>query len=196
MSFKLLTDEKANEKLAKSVESEWHLVGLSLAPHILSGYNQCGSYGECAKYCIGEHAGMVVQYDSILEARIRKTKLSVENPSEFKRLWRKDMLTATRKVNREGRKLGCRNNIFSDRPWEIEFPELFTEFESCQFFDYTKIRGRIDRFLAGKFPKNYHLTYSISEKTPSGYAAKVLSQGGTVAMAINVSVWEIGRAHV
>ena len=155
---------------------------------MLSGYQQCPSAGECIAYCIGEHAGAVVRYEAIMEARIRNTRLSVENPAEFFALLYADLRRARDVCYTEKRFLACRLNTFSDRAWEVERPEIFTDFYDVQFYDYTKIRGRVDRFLAGKFPPNYHLTYSLSERTPTGYAGRVLDQGGTVAVAIDISI--------
>jgi hypothetical protein len=49
-----------------------------------------------------------------------------------------------------------RLNGTSDIRWEREAPEVFAEFPSVQFYDYTKIPTRRD------LPANYHLTFSYS----------------------------------
>ncbi len=51
-----------------------------------------------------------------------------------------------------------RLNVFSDLPWELMFPDLFEHFDHdnfVQFYDYTKVPGRIT-------PRNYDLTFSFA----------------------------------
>jgi hypothetical protein len=48
-----------------------------------------------------------------------------------------------------------RLNVFSDLPWELMVPGLFTDFPTVQFYDYTKVPGR-------QTPENYDLTFSFA----------------------------------
>jgi hypothetical protein len=48
-----------------------------------------------------------------------------------------------------------RLNVLSDVPWELVTPWLFDHFRGLQFYDYTKVPGRIT-------PSNYDLTFSLS----------------------------------
>jgi hypothetical protein len=59
----------------------------------------------------------------------------------------------------EGLQPIVRLNTFSDLLWEKIAPELFTEFSSIKFYDYTKYPLRYRKNL----PDNYHLTFSRAE---------------------------------
>jgi hypothetical protein len=48
-----------------------------------------------------------------------------------------------------------RLNVFSDLPWEMMAPGLFDDFRNVQFYDYTKVPGRV-------VPDNYDITFSYA----------------------------------
>jgi len=48
-----------------------------------------------------------------------------------------------------------RLNVYSDLPWEVMVPGLFEHFHDIQFYDYTKIGGRV-------VPDNYDITFSYA----------------------------------
>jgi hypothetical protein len=76
----------------------------------------------------------------------------------------------------------ARLNGSSDIAWETEHPEIFETFPAMSFFDYTKSRSRMERFLSQhRWPANYHLTFSAA---PGNHATcrKFLEDGGTVAV--------------
>ncbi len=84
----------------------------------------------------------------------------MENRLQFIDLLRKDIRALSRLANRRGLIPAIRLNGTSDIAWELRHPELFQEFSSIQFYDYTKLVGRLQR----KLPANYYLTFSQSEK--------------------------------
>ncbi len=51
--------------------------------------------------------------------------------------------------------LAARLNVYSDVPWELVAPWIFEDFSDYQFYDYTKVPGRMP-------PPNYDLTFSYS----------------------------------
>ena len=51
-------------------------------------------------------------------------------------------------------------------------------------YDYTKNPIRMKVYLAGKLPKNYHLTFSLSENNKTE-ALDILSKGGSVAVVFD-----------
>jgi hypothetical protein len=53
-------------------------------------------------------------------------------------------------------------------------------FPTVQFYDYTPSLKRVMNFLTGKFPKNYHLTFSRKEDNDSAVDI-VLGNGGSIA---------------
>ena len=73
-----------------------------------------------------------------------------------------------------------RLNGTSDLGWEGMAKELFETFPDVQFYDYTKVLSRMLRFCQGKFPTNYHLTFSRSEANWDDCQI-VLKNGGNVA---------------
>lgn len=186
--FNLLTDELDNVKLSKSSESIWKVAGLSLAPHKMSGYNVCPYAGQCARFCVGEHAGFVIWAPNVKEARIVKTRQLFEQPELFLNCLVEDLERLEEIAWLEDRKPACRLNTFSDLSWEELFPWIFERFPTIQFYDYTKNLERYYRFLAKDFPSNYHLTYSYSEKTPVGTVDKILQLNGNIAVAIATHV--------
>lgn len=58
-----------------------------------------------------------------------------------------------------------RLNGTSDILWERIAPELFEQFSTTQFYDYTKIPLKIRRYRENGWPKNYWLTYSLAEES-------------------------------
>jgi hypothetical protein len=70
--------------------------------------------------------------------------------------------------------------------WERVMPMVFTDFPGVQFYDYTKHFNRMDSYLAGRLPTNYHLTFSWSG-TNENECRYVLEHGGNVAVPFRVS---------
>lgn len=170
----LLTPPKGNTKLTKS-QGEYTVVGLSLAPNTLSGRNVCASSSpECRKYCLN-YTGLAVAFPSIIKARIRKTQALYSNPKLFLAQLRKEILFYKSKSD----KLAVRLNVFSDIMWEKY--DLFDL--PVQFYDYTKHIKRYERWLAGKLPSNYHLTFSRSESNDK-ICLDFLRAGGNVSVVM------------
>jgi hypothetical protein len=115
----------------------------------------------------------------------------------------------------KGARTGVRLNILSDVSWEripIEvdpylakylnlvlpkrtrrikagtYPNFMAMFPKIQFYDYTKIGGRMQAFLDGRFPPNYFLTWSLAEtRANRRKAMQVLRHPkGVVAVAFAV----------
>lgn len=189
MRLRLLTVN--NTKTAKGTKQGYLTGVLHLAPYKLSGYNVCpmADIAGCWKGCLntagrgGIGKGALVTYDSIesgtltnrvQQARIRRTRLFMENRNEFMRQLVADIQKLWWVAKKQGLKPAVRLNGTSDIRWEdievrIEDPKgtgfdtwssVFTRFPHIQFYDYTKLpnRGR-----ALDIP-NYHLTFSYSHK--------------------------------
>jgi hypothetical protein len=62
---------------------------------------------------------------------------------------------------------------------------LLSEFSTVQFYDYTASLTRMERWLAGKMPANYHLTFSRKENTPDQVVDAVVKSGGNVAVVFD-----------
>lgn len=175
ISLKLLS---TNTKLSK-MNNDYLVAGLSLAPHKLSGYNVCpAASSECSKLCIN-YSGHARVFPKIIQGRINKTKLLYENQFTFLKMLHNDLSKLDSILysihNKDGiynvslfknfkpTKIAIRLNVFSDLPWESLDSSLFSMYSHFQFYDYTKIPKRYKKFLDGKMPPNYHLTFSRSE---------------------------------
>lgn len=69
-----------------------------------------------------------------------------------------------------------RLNVFSDLPWELICPELFSEHPNTRFYDYTKVANRD---LSAT--PNYDLTFSFSGDNKPGVAYE-LNRGRRIAV--------------
>jgi hypothetical protein len=151
----LLGAGDTNAKLAKSGGKGYLTFGLSLAPSNTSGYNVCSRATEgCKSGCLF-YAGRG-SFENVKTARIAKTILFFQHRDVFRSMLFAELENARKLATRKGMILAVRLNVLSDLPWERIFPELFTHFSDVQFYDYTKIPGRVT-------PSNYHLTFSRSE---------------------------------
>ena len=170
--YKLLTD--SNPKTSKSVEFGYLTAILHLAPHKLSGKNLCSKASKgCIATCLNT-AGHG-QWDTTQKARIRRSRLFVENPMEFYQLLYKDIEKLKRRAEKLGLKPCLRLNGTSDIPKLAlkvarDFPEL-------QTYDYTKIF----KTLTADLPTNYHLTFSRTENN-AGEWIEAMEKGFNVAV--------------
>lgn len=169
-----------NTKIEKSNagSSKYFAAILQLAPYNLSGYNVCPEASPaCSSQCL-YYAGFG-RYQNVQDVRIERTKMFFEARTYFLKLLKKDVESVIKRANKLGLKPAVRLNGMSDLPWEKFCPELFDY--PVQFWDYTKIRTRYRSFLNGELPKNYHLTFSRSEKNEEA-AIDFLNIGGNVAV--------------
>jgi hypothetical protein len=164
----------------KKGEKYNYLTGiLYLAPAKISGFEVCPSRSEgCTSACLFT-AGRGV-YQRVKDARIRKTHLLFKNRNEFLRMLRHDIALLVKKAKNKGMIPCVRLNGTSDIGWEGIAKDIMDEFSEVQFYDYTKVLGRMIRYCEGKMPSNYHLTFSRSENNWVD-CVKVLKKGGNVA---------------
>ena len=158
-----------NSKTSKGEELGYITYGLHLAPAKLSGYNVCSSASKgCSSACLNT-AGRG-KFDMVQKARIAKTQKFFSDKNGF--LWQlaKEIGNAI-KLSAKKDMIPCfRLNLTSDLPWENLKVEshgkklsLMEMFPDVQFYDYTKHFNRMEKYVRGEMPKNYHLTYSRSE---------------------------------
>jgi len=146
---------------AKTVKglSKNYLTGIVyLAPAKISGVELCryrskGCTAACL-YTAGRGAFTTTQ-----TARIRRAQLFNSDREQFYRLLVKGIQELIQKANRQNLTPVVRLNGTSDIDYPTIFPNLFQEFSSTQFYDYTKDLKRFRRPI----PENYHLTFSRSE---------------------------------
>ena len=179
MSMKLL-GINSDAKTIKGTKYGFLTGILYLAPAKISGFEVCPSRSVgCTSACLFT-AGRGA-YTSVQNARIRKTQLLFSNRAEFLALLDNDIKTLKAKAIKENLVPCVRLNGTSDLGWEGIAKDLILKYPDVQFYDYTKVLGRMLRFLDGKFPSNYHLTFSKSESN-SADCDLVLQSGGNIAV--------------
>jgi hypothetical protein len=120
----------------------------------------------------------------IQKARIRKTRYFFENREAFMEDLVSDIMRAVNYARRKGLTPVFRLNGTSDLSWE-KYPtrygakNIFDQFPTLQFYDYTKVLGRK---VAGI--DNYHLTFSAADGNDSD-VARAIEQGMNVAVVFD-----------
>ena len=179
---KILTNPTANAKINKSTKKGFWTYGIHLAPAKLSGFNVCAWASKgCADACLNT-AGRG-RMTPIQESRIKKTKWFYNDRENFMLQLVKEIGNAIKLATKKSQTPCFRLNLTSDLAWESQKfngVKIMEMFEDVQFYDYTKSVKRMEKYLSGKFPSNYHLTFSRSESN-ADETEKVLSLGGNVA---------------
>lgn len=171
----LLTNERANPKVAKS-EKLGILTGvLHLAPADLSGYEVCPMRSAgCTAACL-HTAGNPAYFMNKNKARIARTKAFFTQRDLFMNLLVLEMSKHLASAKKQKLEPAFRLNGTSDIRWERErvrllpwvqervglghenYINLMAVFPNVQFYDYTKLHNRKN------VPSNYHLTFSLNE---------------------------------
>lgn len=175
----IFTKEKDNRKLSKGKDSKYETIGLFLSPHTAnsSRVNLCPfASAACVAACLNTsgHAGV---FPKILQARRRKSDEFLADRTGFIDKLKTEIVVYHRRAQLHGKKLAVRLNGTSDISWPAH---IFQDFPTIQFYDYTKNPHRMNRYLAGQLPPNYHLTFSYSGENLAA-CQLVLSKGGHVA---------------
>ena len=183
--FKLLST--ANPKIQKGTEKGYLSFILHLAPSDLSGKNTCPKATPgCAAACLNTagRGGMFKKGENtnmIQKARIRKTNYFFHDRDAFMEDLVTDIMKAVNFARRKGLKPVFRLNGTSDLSWE-KYPtrygaeNIFSQFPTLQFYDYTKVLGRKIADLP-----NYHLTFSAADGNDAD-VQKALAQGMNVTV--------------
>jgi hypothetical protein len=169
---KLLT---TNTKLDKQNGEQYLIVGLSLAPHRRSGTNLCPDAGFCSAVCNLWFSGLT-RMPSVQEAMLKRSRWLLENRESFESKLCWELLQHERKADRLGLVPLVRLNVASDLDWS----HIVDMFPGITFYDYTKVLSRI-----GKTPSNYHLTYSVNERSDWRTVNRILSRGFNVSMVFD-----------
>jgi len=183
--FKLLST--ANPKIQKGTEKGYLSFILHLAPSDLSGRNTCPkATAGCAAACLNTagRGGMFKKGENtnmIQKARIRKTNYFFHDREAFMEDLVTDIMKAVNFARRKGLKPVFRLNGTSDLSWE-KYPtrygadNIFDQFPTLQFYDYTKVLGR----KVANIP-NYHLTFSAADGNDAD-VEQALAQGMNVTV--------------
>lgn len=179
-----------NAKTRKGEAFGYSTAILYLAPASLSGENLCKfSTKECRELCLNT-AGMGV-FKKIQDARIRKTKLMLEQPDIFWAQVSHEIELHKKLCERHSRKLGrkikpcVRLNGTSDI-WNTDMETIMHRHRDVQFYDYSKDVKRVTSYRRGDMPSNYYLLYSCSGTPQSiAHAEWFLAEGVNVAVVFD-----------
>jgi len=165
----------ANHKQEKG--AGYRSVGLTLTPRATgrAGRNLCPFATKgCARSCFAGFDRLA--WPQVKRAAVARTLLLARHPELFRAILTADL---TRELARAGDlPLVARLNVVSDIAWEREWPELFAEFQTLRFMDYTK---DITRILDAARPAHYWLTFSRSEANEAD-CRRALAAGHNVAV--------------
>ena len=167
-----------NHKTVKGESFGWKTYGLHLSPFNISGNNVCPNASTgCAAACLNTAGRGAMR--NVQEARIRKTQFFFNDREGFLRQLFKEIKSSIKSATRKELNSCFSLNLTSDIAWERY---IIPAFKNHQFYDYTKSKTRMRRFLQGKLPENYHLTFSRSEDTKDSEVKEFCSAGGNVAV--------------
>jgi Gene product 88 len=179
---KLLT--RNNHKTIKGEKYGYVTYILYMAPHKQNdhGKNLCANASAgCAAACLFK-SGFGGMYTTVQRGRINKANWFIEDRKSFMTQLDKEVSNAIKR--HMGNKVVFRLNGTSDIPYEDiivrDGKNIFQLYPKVQFYDYTKNWKRFDKAL----PKNYHLTFSRSEKNDDK-AMELLSRGFNIAVVFN-----------
>ena len=164
-----------NTKLDKQNGKSYLITGLTLAPHRRSGVNLCPDAGFCSAVCNLWFSGRTVTRP-VRQAMLNRSHWFVEDRQAFESKLAWELLQHERKADRLGLIPLVRLNVASDLDWS----HVAEQFPEITFYDYSKVLSRI-----GKTPSNYHLTYSVNERSDWRTVNRILSRGFNVSMVFD-----------
>lgn len=181
-----------NMKLSKDKLAGYDVTGIQLAPANIAGYEVCQSRSiGCSKACI--YSSGRGRFTNTQIARIKRKLLFFQYKNTFRNQLIKEITAFVKKCIKNNVKPAIRLNVFSDLPYERIFPELFTMFPMVSYYDYTKVKSRLDKL---KLPSNYHLTFSRSEDTSDNEVLEIIKAGFNVAIPFNCKKHQLPKSFL
>lgn len=173
----------SNTKLSKGDSDSILTLSLSLAPATMAGRGDVCAFKSksCEQFCLGPFSGRGV-FDTVKNARVRKTQLFFDDNSSFKQQLYNDIQMFNDYCIANKIQGYARLNIASDINWmKIKYKDknnksIFDLFPDIKFYDYTK-----DLKRTSKHP-NYKLTYSYSENVTTVTVKQLINKGKNVAV--------------
>lgn len=160
---------------------------------LTTAHNLCpGHSRECFTFCLIHSGQMITPFAH--RARIRRTKLLMEEPEAYGRQLQKEVDAHLRWCDRHKLFPAFRFNGTSDFNFEsFPLPHLGETIHSYLLRtepraivnEYTKRYGVMKRWLDGEYSPNLHMTYSLHEQNEH-LARQILHLGGNVAMVFKV----------
>lgn len=184
---KLLGVGKQNAKLKK--DQRYLTAFLAMTPYKIKGMGNVCAYAtvSCSTNCLHESGMSLGNWAAkalIFRGRLARRLLYFKQPDVFMYMYHREIRLLQKKAEKLGVKLAVRLNLLSDIDWYKKHPEMIINYPDVQFYDYTKDIKKMERFLAGQYAKNYHLTFSRSEINEEN-CINVLRRRGNVAVVFD-----------
>lgn len=168
----------SSAKLDKSQNDEYLNVIMYLDPYYDKDMCPYATAG-CRKTCLVNSGRMPMQ--NAKDARYNRTKLYREDVATFKQQLVAELMLASVKAKRQGKKLAARLNGTSDQDWS----DIYKMFNDVQFYEYTKGLDMVDKLV--KFD-NVHVTFSKTEHHTIEDVKSVVDKGVNVAVVFAETV--------
>jgi len=186
---RLFSKPETQYKMNKGFKVGYYNLGLFLAPYNIGGVNICPSASEgCIAGCLNT-AGRG-QMTSVQLSRLNKKYYFLANRPGFLKQLDHEIKTKKKYCDKNNLTLAVRLNGTSDLPYERYKLEnglnLMENNPDVIFYDYTKIKNRLDQ----KLPDNYSLTFSKSESNDQD-VQEVLKNGGNAAIVFKDKLPEV-----
>lgn len=176
--------------------------------------NMCPSASKgCMAVCLADAGQMVLTASK--NAQLRRQLAFTNDRKAYMTVTAVAIAKVVQYAKKKRARTGIRLNVTSDIDWENipvqvdrwladylykitgwrvrvgRHANLMSVFPRVMFYDYTKVWPRMDRFLRGKFPRNYFLTWSLTEQpTNRRHAVQVLkSKKSSVATAFDITAY-------
>ncbi len=161
---------------------------LYMAPHqTVPGFNACpmADIAGCSHACL--YTAGRGAFNTVQTARIKRLQAFINNRDNFMLKLVYEISALIKKASKQGMKPVVRLNGTTDIKWEnvsfdfdgLHYDNIMQVFPDVQFYDYTKMPGRI-------VPANYDLTFSYSGVTAfNKYNNKAIDNGMRIAVVFN-----------
>jgi hypothetical protein len=177
-----------NPKASKATKFGFLNAILYMSPAETAGVgNLCPWSGACAALCLGTESGQASmrkegEDNNVTLARKGRARAFMRDRAAFVQQIVRDIKRLHGIATGLGLKLCYRFNGSTD----VAVPRWLIElFPYVTFIDYTKSPNRMAEYLAGKFPKNYSLTFSRDVHNER-LAERFLGQQGNVAVVFGI----------
>lgn len=172
--YELITDKQT--KMEKALEYGYYSTTMNLAPaYDYKGNNTCLFSGKCKPTCL-RYTG---RNRLVIDVRERKTELYYDDKEEFYHLLDSDLEQQVVRADNLDCLTTFRPNCLSDIRFERdkECLELMDSYD-IQWIDYTKWPS----LYRCNLPQNYHLTYSLNEKSTKQVVEGYFERGFNVSV--------------
>ena len=157
----ILSDNTKLQKLPNGTEVI--NAGVTLAPSKRSGVvNVCPhATAACILVCVLWFAGRTVT-KTVREAATKRTRLWFYDPARFYARLHRELRSLAKRAAKKNIRAFCRLNVASD----INHPhDIAKANPDITLYDYTKSAEKAEQYGRGGLPENYHVSYSVSERS-------------------------------